>query len=314
MDLKQVLNTSSILLVDNTYAGLKDTTFSKYLLAEMLDSSLDAITAFICDGRIRGIAFKQDFWTLVTDIVKFDPEFESYAATLRQEAKCNKKQSHTVEAAEFHRAIATLLCDLLVSGESCDCQGGRRSHILAYSSERQERLQLLFKTKIDLLFDLDAAEMLEICCGNGMATAALRDLGYNVYALDNDKCAVCEGLFHGALRASSTAVLDARHLSEYEFAQYHDFRCVVGFMLGAIYEFNKIDWQKILSEAAAIINDGLFLLTVHKKEEIDFIHKTMLDLGIKGQIVDNRDDTSIYDQWVYIGVKEPTAPPALAKS
>jgi hypothetical protein len=56
------------------------------------------------------------------------------------------------------------------------------------------------------------------------------------------------------------------------------------------------------------------LLTVHKKEEIDFIHKTMQDLGIKGQVVDNRDDTSIYDQWVYIGVKEPTAPPALAKS
>jgi hypothetical protein len=304
MDLKQVLNNSSVLLVDDTYAGLKDTTFSKYLLAEMLDSPLDAITSFICDGRIRGIAFKQDFWTLITDIVKFDPEFESYAAALRQEAKCNQKQSHTVEAAEFHRAIATLLCDLLLSGESCDCQSGRRSHILAYSSERQERLQLLFKTKIDLLFDLDAAEMLEICCGNGMATAALRDLGYNVYALDNDKCAVCEGLFHGALRASSTAVLDVRHLSEYEFAQYHDFRCVVGFMLGAIYEFNKTDWQKILSEAAAIINEGLFLLTVHKKEEIDFIHKTMQDLGIKGQVVDNRDDTSIYDQWVYIGVKE----------
>jgi hypothetical protein len=314
MDLKQVLNTSSVLLVDDTYAGLKDTTFSKYLLTEMLDSPLDAITAFICDGRIRGIAFKQDFWTLVTDIVKFDPEFESYAAALRQEAKCNQKQSHTVEAADFHRAIVTLLCDLLVSGESCDCQGGIRSHILAYSSERQERLQLLFKTKIDLLFDLGAAEMLEICCGNGMATAALRDLGYNVYALDNDKCAICEGLFHGALRASNTAVLDARHLSEYEFAQYHDFRCVVGFMLGAIYEFNKTDWQKILSEAAAIINEGLFLLTVHKKEEIDFIQITMQDLGIRGQVMDNRDDTSIYDQWVYIGVKEPAAPPALAES
>ena len=314
MDLKQVLNATSILLVDNTYAGLKDTTFSKYLLAEMLDSPLEAITAFICDGRLRGIAFKQDFWTLVTDIVRFDPEFESYAAALHQEAKCNEKQSHTVEAADFHRAIVTLLCDLLVSGESCDCQGGRRSHILAYSSERQERLQLLFKTKIDLLFDLGAAEMLEICCGNGMATAALRDLGYNVYALDNDKCAVCEGLFHGALRKENTAVLDARHLSEYEFTQYHEFRCVVGFMLGAIYEFNKTDWQKILSEAAAIINEGLFLLTVHKKEEIDFIDRTMQDLGIKGQVVDNRDDTSIYDQWVYIGVKEPTAPRALAES
>jgi hypothetical protein len=303
MDLKQVLNTTSVLLVDNTYAGLKDTTFSKYLLIEMIDSSLDATAAFICDGRIRGLAFKQDFWTLVTDIVRFDPEFESYAAALLQKTKCDKKKSHTVEAADFHQAIVTLLCDLLVSGESCECYDGRRSHILAYSSERQERLQLLFKTKIAPLFDLDAAEMLEICCGNGMATAALSHLGYNVYALDNDKCAICEGLLHGALRKENTAVLDARYLSEYEFAQYHKFRLVVGFMLGAIYEFNKTDWQKILSEAAAIVNEGLFLLTVHKKEEVDFIYKTMNGFGIKGKIIDNRDDTSIYDQWVYIGVK-----------
>jgi len=312
MDLKQVLNTTSVLLVDNTYAGLKDTTFSKYLLAEMLDSPLNATKAFICDGRIRGVAFKQDFWTLVTDIVRFDPEFESYAEALFQGARCSEKQSFTVEAADFHRAIVTLLCDLLVSGESCDCHGGRRSHILAYSSERQERLQLLFKTKIEYLFDMGAAEMLEICCGNGMGTTALYDLGYNVYALDNDKCAICEGLFHGALHKEKTAVLDARYLSEFEFAQYHDFRSVVGFMLGEIYEFNKTDWQKILSEAAGIVNNGLFLFTVHKKEEIDFIYKTMEGLGIDGQVIDNQDDTSIYDQWVYIGVKESTTPRAFS--
>ncbi|MGZ4863385.1 MAG: hypothetical protein ACXV5H_02200 [Halobacteriota archaeon] len=308
MELKQLLNTTSILLVDNTYAGLKDTTFSKYLLKEMIDSPLDATAAFICDGRIRGVAFKQDFWTLVTDIVRFDPEFESYAAALLQKTKCDQKHSYTAEAADFHQAIVTLLSDLLVCGESCECYDSRRSHLLAYSSERQERLQLLFKTKVAPLFDLGAAEMLEIGCGNGMATEALSNLGYNVYALDNDKCAICEGLFHGALRKENTAVLDIRYLSEYEFTQYHEFRLIVGFMLGAIYEFNKADWQKILSEATAIVDEGLFLLTVHKKEEIDFIDKTMNDFGIKGQVIDNQDETSIYDQWVYIGIKESTAP------
>jgi hypothetical protein len=34
----------------------------------------------------------------------------------------------------------------------------------------------------------------------------------------------------------------------------------------------------------------------------------MKGFGIKGQVVDNQDDTSIYDQWVYIGVKESTVP------
>ncbi|MGB9372022.1 MAG: hypothetical protein WCB79_08860, partial [Halobacteriota archaeon] len=70
MDLKQLLNATSVLLVDDTYAGLRDTTFSKYLLREMLDSPSDAIVSFVCDGHIRGIVFKQDFWTLVTDIVR----------------------------------------------------------------------------------------------------------------------------------------------------------------------------------------------------------------------------------------------------
>jgi len=307
MDLKQVLNAESVLLVDNTYAGLKDTTFSKYLLVEMRDAPIDATTSFICDGRIRGVAFKQDFWTLVTDIVRFDPEFESYAAALLEETKCTEKRSCTVKTADFHRAIVTHLCDMLASGESCDCRSGRRSHILAYSSERQERLRILFKTKVELIFNLDAAEILEICCGNGMATATLYDLGYNVQALDNDKCAICEGLFHHALRTENTAVLDARNLSDYDFAQYHQFGAVFGFMLGAIYEFNKTDWQKILSEAEAIVNEGLFLFTVHKKEEIDFIDKTMNGFGVKGQVIDNRDDTSIYDQWVYLGVKKSTA-------
>jgi len=307
MDLKQLLNATSVLLVDDTYAGLRDTTFSKYLLREMLDSPIDGIVSFICDGQIRGIAFKQDFWTLVTDIVRFDSEFDRYARALHQGVKSDNKRSFVIEAPDFHAAVCALLCERLVSGESCQCYGGRRSQVLAYSPERQERLQLLFKTKIELSYDLNAGEMLEVCCGNGMATVALRELGYNVYAIDNDKCAVCEGLSYGALTKENTLVIDARRLAEYEIAKYHKFRCVTGFMLGSIYEFNKPDWQKILLEAAEVISEGILLFTVHKKEEADFIYKTMLDLGIEGDVIDNRDDSSIYDQWAYIGIKRANA-------
>jgi len=309
MDLKQLLNATSVMLVDNTYAGLRDTTFSKFLLREMLDSPIDEIVSFISEGQIRGIAFKQDFWTLVTDIVRLDPDFDSHARALYRAAKSDNKRSFVSDSADFHAAVCVLLCDLLVSGKSCDCYGGRRAQVLAYSPERQERLQLLFKTKIDLFYDFNAVEMLEVCSGNGMATTALRELGYNVYAIDNDKCAVCEGLFYGALTKENTLVMDARCLAEYELAKYHQFRCVVGFMLGSIYEFNRPDWQKILSEAASVISEGLLLFTVHKQEEADFIYRTMLDFGIEGELIDNRDDTSIYDQWVYIAVKRASACP-----
>jgi SAM-dependent methyltransferase len=243
----------------------------------------------------------------VTDIVRFDSEFDRYATALYQGTKSDNKRSFVIEAADFHAAVCALLCDLLVSGESCECYGGRRAQVIAYSPERQERLQLFLKTKIELSYDLNAGEMLEVCCGNGMATAALRELGYNVYAIDNDKCAVCEGLFYGALAKENTLVMDARYLVEYELAKYHEFRCVAGFMLGAIYEFNKPDWQKILSEASEVISEGLLLFTAQKKEEADFIYKTMLGFGIEGEIIDNRDDSSIYDQWAYLGVKRASA-------
>ncbi len=303
MNLKEVLKTESVLLVSDTYGGLRDTAFSKFLLQEMLDSALDSVAAFVCDGNIRGLAFKTDFWTLVTDIAYQDPEFGSYAATLFHHASRSNRRTYELSAAELNESVLRLLSELLVSGNACECASGRRSYILAYSLERQERIQVLLKTKIELSFNLAAATILELACGNGMATAALRELGYNVYAFDSDKCAVCEGLLHGALQKEKTLVLDGRHLSRYDFPRYYQFNCVLGFMLGAIYEFNKAEWEKILLEAAAIFTDGLFVYTVHKKEEARFVQSVLDGVGVKGELIDNQSDTSIYDQWVYVGVK-----------
>ncbi len=303
MNLKEVLSTDSILLVGDTYGSLKETTFSIFLLKEMLNSPLDSMTAFICEGRMRGIAFKTDFWTLVTDIARQDSEFESSAQTVFQQAACNNRSTQTVETAEFNQAVMTLLSELLVSGNSCECAGGSRPYVLAYSPERQERIQLLFKTNVEPFFNLSNARILELGCGNGMATEALRELGYDIYAFDSDKCAVCEGLLHGALEKGKTLVLDGRSLSQYDFAKYYHFDCILGFMLGAIYEFNNAEWEKILREAVSVLTDGLLVFTVHKREEADFVQSVMDSLRVRGKLVDNRSDTSIYDQWVYIGVK-----------
>ncbi len=303
MDLKQLLNTDNILLVGDTYSSLREAAFSTFLLNEMLHLELDRIVAFICDGKMRGLALKTDFWTLVTDIACYNSEFESNASILFQQASCHDKVTYKLEPAEFNQSVVTLLSDVLVSGTACECAGGRRAYILAYSPERQERVQLLFKTKVEPSFNLATATILEVGCGNGMATAALRELGYNIYAFDNDKCAVCEGLSHGALEKEKTLVLDGRSLSRCDFATYYHFNCILGFMLGAIYEFNKTEWEKILQEAAAILTDGLLIFTVHKKEEAEFVQSIMDDMGVKGDLVDNRSDTSIYDQWVYIGIK-----------
>ncbi len=72
MDLKQLLNTDNILLVGDTYSSLREAAFSTFLLNEMLHLELDCVVAFICGGKMRGLALKTDFWTLVTDIACYN--------------------------------------------------------------------------------------------------------------------------------------------------------------------------------------------------------------------------------------------------
>jgi hypothetical protein len=71
-------------------------------------------------------------------------------------------------------------------------------------------------------------------------------------------------------------------------------------MLGTIYEFNKELWRTIFAESIKVLEDGGFLLlTVNKKEEIEFLASAYKAMGIEGIVVDNRDEESIYDGWVF---------------
>ena len=272
----------------------------------MRSTPLEVVARFVCksSAHVIGIAFKDKFWTLVTDVVNLDSKFDECATEFFQRVRSSKKITFYLVRSELHNAILILLSNALLNGNNCECTIKQRSHALAYSIDRQERLRLLFETKLAPMYDIAESKILEICCGNGMATAVLRSLGYDTFALDNDKCSICEGLYHGALEMNKTVVLDASTLSHYEFFNSQSFNSVVGFMLGSIYEFNKHNWQQILAEAVSIVARGIFIFTVHKEEEVDFIYDAMANLGIDGRIIDNRDDTGIYDQWVYVGKKE----------
>jgi SAM-dependent methyltransferase len=306
MRLNDLLRSDNISLVGRSYAALKEIEFSKFILQEMRQKQLEAVAVLVCKSstRIIGIAFKDKFWTLVTDVVNMDPEFDRHALDFFERVQSSKKMTFYLTRSELHDAVLFILSSALLSGNNCECATRQRSYALAYSLERQERIRLLFKTKLELTCDLSKFKILEICCGNGMGTAVLRALGYNVFALDNDKCSICEGLYHGALEMDKAVVLDASTVSRYEFFNSQNFSCVIGLMLGSIYEFNKCSWQEILAETVSIVSRGVFIFTVHRKEEVDFVFEAMTNLGLKGEILDNRDSLGIYDQWVYIGKKE----------
>ncbi len=184
--------------------------------------------------------------------------------------------------------------------------------------ERSERLSHLFREiggRIEL--DLSGADVLEICCGDGSATAALRDLGCDPICIDYDKCDICDGLKSGQLREARSIVLDATELSSF-FGR--EFDCVVGFMVGPIQPFNEDMWASILRESVKVVRTGgMLIFTFHNGEEVLFAEKVLRDCGVSGETFENLPDTESqawrgitgYDRWVYAGRWDGRSPPAL---
>ncbi len=183
---------------------------------------------------------------------------------------------------------------------------------------RIERLSRLF-CKIGGMIELDlsGADVLEICCGDGSATAALRDLGCDPICIDYDKCDICDGLKNGQLREERSIVLDATELSLF-FDR--EFDCVAGFMIGPIQPFNEDMWASILRESVKVVRTGgVLIFTFHHGEELLNAYKVLEGCGVSGEMFENPPDTESpagrvitgYDRWVYVGRRDGHSPPAL---
>ena len=171
--------------------------------------------------------------------------------------------------------------------------------------ERNRRLSHLFR-KIGL--DISGADVLEICCGDGSATAALRDLGCDPICIDYDKCDICDGLKSGQLREERSIVLDATELSSF-FGR--EFDCVVGFMIGPIQPFNEDVWTSILRESARVVRaGGMLIFTFYTGEELLNAYEILRDCGVSGETFENLPDIG-YDLWVYAGRWDGSASPTL---
>jgi hypothetical protein len=142
--------------------------------------------------------------------------------------------------------------------------------------------------------------ILEIGCGSGMATQALVAAGFSPLAMDNDSCEVCSGLKSGHLPPERTFVLDARSLSSF-FPERH-FDAVVGFMVGMIDDVNWPIWREILLISASL-SRNILLFTVYTEKEARRIEKALRSAGWDGQVIENRGDVAIYDQWAYFGMR-----------
>ena len=207
-----------------------------------------------------------------------------------------------VDRGRFWRAVREYLSVSLVERALCDCEKEPEPLAFAVNQERDGRIRSLVATAAARHgLDPSKIDALEICCGNGMSTVPLRQTFRSVLSVDNDKCAVCNGLYHGTLAPGDTMVADATRLSDYGLPE---FGAVVGFMLGTIYEFNKPAWRAIAGQALMRLNGGgLLLLTVNGKEEMDFVEECFASLRPNVEVIDHRQKGSIYDSWALVAIK-----------
>jgi len=243
-----------------------------------------------------------DFWSFFTSAVatQHRAEFESLAdeiLTLDQPGRVIE-----VKPEQLEEALVEYYSLLLVNRETCtDCTMQLEPYDRVYTEDRISNLSQLLGKLISQGIPFEE-NMLEICCGNGMSTIALHRLGFDPVAIEYEKCAVCEGLEHGVLKPKKSLVMDATMLSSIFDAKRFD--CVVGFMLGTIYEFNADMWSRMMLESAKVAKEGaVMLFTVKTKPEMDILEKALHEAGVEGEVIDNTDDAGMYDQWVFSGRK-----------
>jgi ubiquinone/menaquinone biosynthesis C-methylase UbiE len=146
------------------------------------------------------------------------------------------------------------------------------------------------------------ASLLEICCGNGMSTLALHERNLSPLCIDINAEDLSIGLLHRVLKPEKTIRMDASTLSQNFDCETFD--AVIGFMIGTIYEFNKTLWFLIVDEAVKLLKkDGVLLLTLRTENEGIWISDHLSKKGLRGQLIDNRDQKTDYDQWLYFAQK-----------
>jgi hypothetical protein len=141
-------------------------------------------------------------------------------------------------------------------------------------------------------------EVLEICCGSGMATQALKNLGFRPWTEDLDSCEICNALKSGYLDPKRAMVLDARLTDR--FFPLHHFDAVVGFMVGLIDDVNWPLWKEILLSSSKLAKD-LVIYTTYTEREALLVAEALNSTGLFAEVVANPDDLGIYDQWACIG-------------
>ena len=279
----------SIFLAEESLQDLLDLPVTRQIMEEGVDWDRSILLEDI--GIALHLASPEDFWLLLID--RYSGERILMNAADRFGSEATKRIM--VDESAFLRALVEYYAISMKDELLCEsCSTAAELH---YAEDRITRLVDLLKPN----FSCSDEPILEICCGNGLATQALIRLGLDPLAMDYDRCELCIALKKGLMNPQRSFVLDARLLPRYFSGR--PFHSVLGFMVGLIDDSNWPLWREILLAAASLAEKRL-LFTVYSQKEADLIAKEMEKAGWGGEVIDNQDSRGIYDQWVYKGSRQ----------
>jgi hypothetical protein len=132
---------------------------------------------------------------------------------------------------------------------------------------------------------------IDCCCGSGVGSLVLRDLGFSPLSYDNDDALLSLGLSTGRLLPEETMWLDAMKTSRY----IEPVPKGIGIMLGEINSFSEDMWHLIIGELLAVTKETI--ITVGTEAEALLIRSWGDELKRRVEITSNPADP-IYDLWV----------------
>ncbi len=154
------------------------------------------------------------------------------------------------------------------------------------------RRQGILKDLIEGIWGTSNGEVcIDCCCGSGVGSAVLRELGFSPLSYDNDEFLLSRGLFEKRLHPEETMWIDARIASRYLQPGPKG----IAVMAGEFNTFNQDMWERILGELCSITRATL--ITTGTEKEAVLVREWGTAWGRSVSIQENPADP-LYDRWV----------------
>ena len=132
---------------------------------------------------------------------------------------------------------------------------------------------------------------IDCCCGSGVGSAVLRNLGFSPLSYDNDESLLSRGLTEKRLLPHETMWIDATIASRY----IKPVQKGVVIMAGEFNIFNQEMWESIIGELCSITQETL--ITVGTEKEAGLVQEWGSGMDRVVDVKENPVDP-IYDRWV----------------